>query len=294
MSGYKVIINGESFAIDELDLIPCDILHSAKQERKLDDGLAFRGEDSVFSNFHEAEIVIVGERFNSVEQNFDYCKAVEHGYTNLAKKILNKANPRDQKYLGDLVYVKDSWEAKREKVLYVGIYAKFSQNIELGRMLLASGNLQLYEATGDMDYGCGLGLKSSKWENKDWDGSNICGNLLMKVREELTGKIDMGDMTIDDINEETPSTVTSEAGDLEESGMDTTTSTDAMVGVTPVADNTPVEIASQTMSLASKLPAPLEDKTSEYKMNFPFLEKAKSPAAVAVSTQNNKLRTEAG
>lgn len=101
MSGNKVIINGESFAIDELDLIPCEILHAAKQEKKVDNCLAFRGEDSIFSNFHEAEIVIGGERFNSVEQYFNYCKAVEHGYAILAKKIINKANPRDQKHLGD-------------------------------------------------------------------------------------------------------------------------------------------------------------------------------------------------
>lgn len=77
-----------------------------------------------FSNFHEADTV-------------------------LARKIINKANPRDQKQLGDRVIVKDSWTNKCEKVLYVGIYARFSQNLNLGQMLIATGNRQLYEATGD-------------------------------------------------------------------------------------------------------------------------------------------------
>lgn len=60
VSGNKLIINGESFGIDELDLVPCEILGAAKQEKKTGDGIAFRGEDSIFSNFHKAEIVVGG------------------------------------------------------------------------------------------------------------------------------------------------------------------------------------------------------------------------------------------
>lgn len=64
-------------------------------------------------------------------------------------------------------------------------------------------------------------MKSSQWTTKDWDGLNICGNLLMKVREELVGKIDKGDMSIDDINEGIPSSL----GDAGETSMEATPST---------------------------------------------------------------------
>lgn len=176
-------------------------------------------------------------------------------YKILARKIIKKDNPRDQKSLGDRVIVKDSWENKREKVLYVVIYDKFSQNPDLGRLLLASGNRQLYEATGEKDYGCGIGLKSSKWITNDWDGMNTCGNL-MKVRDELAGKIDIGDISIDDVNQEdVASTHTSVVDDLGETYMEVTTqstSTHPSEGdKTVVAENTLVEIASQTMTLAS-------------------------------------------
>lgn len=140
--------------------------------------------------------MIGGELFNSVEQYFSYCKAVEHGYAVLARKILRNDDPTVQKTLGERVKVNDSWESKREKVLYAGIYAKFTQNEELGRKLLSTGKRQLYEATTDQDYGCGIGLNSAKWAQKDWSGQNICGNILMRVRDELIGKIDMGNMLV--------------------------------------------------------------------------------------------------
>lgn len=157
----------------------------------------------------------------------------------------------------------------------MGIYAKFSQNLDLGRLLLATGNRQLYEATGDMEYGCGIGLKSSKWETKDWDGVNTCGNLLMKVREELVGKIDMGDMSID--------LVTTEGSVNDESEMETTLQMDTShppeVAKNDASDNTLVQIASQTLSLSNSLPVTEEEKRDEYTANFPYLEKAKSPPA---------------
>lgn len=194
-------INGESFALDELDLVPRKILHAAKQKKRTKDGLTFSGEDSIFSNFHKAEIVVGGERFSCVEQYFNYCEAIEHGCAVLAKKILHNNDPKRQKTLGERVEVNESWINKREKVLYVGIYAKFSQNENLDRQLLATGNRQLYEATRDSEYGCGIGLNSTKWDSKDWSGANICGNLLMKVRRELSSKIDMGDLTIEEVLE---------------------------------------------------------------------------------------------
>lgn len=68
--GNRIIIEGQSYAQNEIDLIPSDIIHASRQERDVPHGIAFRGEDSVFSNFYLCTIVIGGERFSSVEQYF--------------------------------------------------------------------------------------------------------------------------------------------------------------------------------------------------------------------------------
>lgn len=158
-----------------------------------------------------------------------------------------------------------------------------------------------------MDYGCGIGLKSAKWATKDWEGMNICGNLLMKVRDELVGKIDMGDMSIDEIAEAASSQV-SEKSDVGETIMETKAqihSNDSPKSLesskadkSVVADNTLVEIASQTMALPDEDKINASNATDDdgegYNTNFPYLERAKSPPAPTARVFKPHLNTGQG
>lgn len=153
----------------------------------------------------------------------------------------------------------DKWWDKCENILHVGIYAKFSQNELLAEKLLNTGTLQLYEATTDEEYGCGIGLKSSKWVDASWQGRNMQGVVTMRVRNELSEGSNM--------STEGPIIVNSE--------------------------NTLHDLATQTITAMEKTPSAsinsepdqqgtLEEwlgdsKARSYEEEFPYLHKAKSP-----------------
>lgn len=46
---------------------------------------------------------------------------------------------------------------------------------------------QLYEATTDLYFGCGIGSESRRWQQKDWLGENVAGLVVRKVRDDILG-----------------------------------------------------------------------------------------------------------
>ena len=68
------------------------------------------------------------------------------------------------------------WEAVKEDVMYVALYAKFTQHERLTKMLLDTGDRKLVEHT----------TRDSYWgDGGDGSGQNRLGKLLMKLKEEL-------------------------------------------------------------------------------------------------------------
>lgn len=259
--GNRIIIEGQSYAQNELDLIPRDVIYASRQERDVPHGIAFRGEDSIFSNFYPCNIVIGGERFSSVEQYFQYCRAIDHGLAQLSKKIMCTNDPAAQKVYGDRAEDSAGWKEKCEHVLYVGVYAKFSQSDELRAKLLESGNRKLYEATKDNQFGCRLGLKSEKWTTSKFNGGNAQGVILMKVRDELREKFGISV----EVDMEIPPENT--LADL---------ATQTLVRDGSTEDGTEVKDMS-SMTLEGWLG---ESGKSDYELNYPYLAKAKSPQVV--------------
>lgn len=188
-SGDKLIIDNKLFNSDELDLVPNRVLRSCAQEKWVTGGLAFRGERSVFSNFYTKPFFVDGYRYISVEQYFQYAKAVYFEDHNLARKIVMTSNPNKIQNLGDKIEIDeedlDDWIEYSREVLDKGIFAKFSQNPSLKKDLLATGECKLYEATTDMNYACGINLVSKKWEDQSWEGQNLTGRALVEVRDRL-------------------------------------------------------------------------------------------------------------
>ena len=64
---------------------------------------------------------------------------------------------------------------------------KFSQNEDLKKFLLATGDLILVEASPwDAIWGCGTGPDDdTTFDPKQWQGENLLGKALMKTREFL-------------------------------------------------------------------------------------------------------------
>ena len=143
----------------------------------------------VFSNWHPSSFEIDGVWYNCSEQWMMSSKARLFGDTATLAKIMASPDPREQKAYGRLVqgFNKVKWDTVARDVVYKGCYAKFSQNPDLKKDLLATVGTTLVEASPE-DRIWGVGLRKDDPRAKDrskWRGTNWLGEVLMKVREDL-------------------------------------------------------------------------------------------------------------
>jgi len=72
--------------------------------------------------------------------------------------------------------------------MYMGLWAKFTQNVQLFTQLRETGNALIAEATQVNKYWT-AGIWSSDLarlsDPSSWDGDNKLGNLLMQLRKEI-------------------------------------------------------------------------------------------------------------
>ena len=96
----------------------------------------------------------------------------------IQEKIRQIASPMDAALEGRNRQnpLRPDWEEVKDKVMLQALRMKFSQNPEIGKELLATGDAILIEHTRNDDY----------WaDGGDGSGKNKLGLLLMQVREEL-------------------------------------------------------------------------------------------------------------
>ena len=116
-------------------------------------------------------------------------KCLTFGDTVTAEKLLSSDSPKEQKALGREAagYIDSVWAGIRQTVAIRGLYAKFSQDAELKRLLLGTGDAVLVECTSnDRIWACGLDRDDDDRLSADrWKGQNILGFALMEVRNML-------------------------------------------------------------------------------------------------------------
>ena len=72
--------------------------------------------------------------------------------------------------------LRDDWESIKDDVMRVAVFNKFSQNKEIGKLLLATNDAHLVEHTSNDAY----------WaDGGDGSGKNMLGLILMDTRELL-------------------------------------------------------------------------------------------------------------
>ena len=145
--------------------------------------------ESPFSQWHSSHFVVEGISFNCAEQYMMYRKATLFCDDEIAAQILRSTKPSVQKELGRAVsgYNEAEWLQNREKIVYEGNFHKFTQNENLRKALLGTGETTLVEASPvDKIWGIGLSADNpyAAFPEK-WKGLNLLGKILTELREEL-------------------------------------------------------------------------------------------------------------
>lgn len=130
-------------------------------------------------------------RFKNCEQYMMFNKAIVFNDRESASKILGETNPKLIKQYGRQVknYNETKWSQIKELIVYKGNLAKFTQNSDLAKKLLDTGNSIIAEASPyDKIWGIGLSENDPKAQvPNEWKGENLLGKALMKVRDTLRG-----------------------------------------------------------------------------------------------------------
>lgn len=140
------------------------------------------------------DFIIDGITYNCAEQYMMAEKARNFpGNESLLKTILTETDPSKHKKYGRQVknYDDKIWNNKRKDVVVKGNLAKFSQNENLKRYLLNTGDKVLVEAS-PYDGIWGIRMKmtdSGVYDPRNWKGANLLGFALMEVRDEIKNNI---------------------------------------------------------------------------------------------------------
>ena len=133
---------------------------------------SFSGKYYFLSNFYEVQVMYDGLTYSNNEAAFQAQKCANYEDR---KKFVN-LNPSQAKAKGRSVKLRPDWEDIKTNIMKEICVAKFKQNIDLGKKLIATGNADLEEGNtwGDRI-----------WGTVDGVGENRLGQILMEVREEL-------------------------------------------------------------------------------------------------------------
>jgi ribA/ribD-fused uncharacterized protein len=146
----------------------------------------------VLSQWWPAAFSVDGRTYASAEQYMMAQKAKLFGDQETLAAILASSGPSQAKNLGRRVrgFDDERWTAHRYETAVCGNLAKFGQNPDLERWLLATGDAVLVEASPvDRIWGIGLAADDPRARNPHtWPGLNLLGFALMQARRTLRSK----------------------------------------------------------------------------------------------------------
>lgn len=144
----------------------------------------------VFSQWYKAEFKIDKIKYNCAEQYMMSKKAILFNDLKTNKQIMLASHPGDQKRLGRKVkgFDAQTWNKHAIQIVYDGNYGKFTQNTKLFECLKLTDKLIIVEASPkDTIWGIGLDeTHPNADEPSKWRGKNWLGNVLTKLRDDLT------------------------------------------------------------------------------------------------------------
>lgn len=145
--------------------------------------------NGIYSQWYPSNFEVDGYKYNTAEKYMMHQKALFFGDEEIAQKIMLADRPDEQKALGRQVksFDFDRWSKACLIIVYKGNYAKFTQNEDLKKQLLETGDKILVEASPyDQIWGIGMGENEEGIEDpKNWKGQNLLGWAIMMVRQQL-------------------------------------------------------------------------------------------------------------
>jgi ribA/ribD-fused uncharacterized protein len=142
-----------------------------------------------FSQWQKSNFVVEDKHYNCAEQYMMGQKALIFNDFETFEKILSANHPKQIKALGREVmnFNSNKWDNVKYSIVLNGNFYKFTQNEEMLKILISTGNKILVEASPlDKIWGIGLSEDNESVDNPNyWKGKNLLGFALMEVRDEI-------------------------------------------------------------------------------------------------------------
>lgn len=139
--------------------------------------MTFRGRYGFLSNMYAVNFVWDGRTYRNSEAAFQSAKSLDPA----VRDTFCEMNGVTAKRAGRKVRLRGDWESVKLEIMEDVVRAKFSQNPDLLRMLVDTGDQELVEGNRWHDTFWGVDLVSGR-------GENHLGRILMKLRAELGGE----------------------------------------------------------------------------------------------------------
>lgn len=190
---FRLFINGRGFNAEDLESLPDDLRPSSTSTPGNVRVVVFFGRDSRFSNHYPSMFVVEDFSYSSMEQYLAHYRARYAERPDLSDRALASSDPAEAKRVLNLLRGskgQKDWEIQRKGILFTGLLAKFSQNLDLAQYLLSTADRQLGEASTNKTWGIGLTLAvRERLNSQRWTGENLQGKTLMEVRAHLRNSI---------------------------------------------------------------------------------------------------------
>lgn len=145
----------------------------------------FYRRDSWLSNHHPAPFVVKGRSFATVEQFYYYAKACICGETLMAEAILRESDPAKNKRQDRAMRCHDEapWQAAKLRIMEIGTYHKYNQNLDLLAKLMSTQGNEIVEASPNLFWGCGIDIYDpALLDAATFPGHNNLGHIISKTR----------------------------------------------------------------------------------------------------------------
>ena len=191
IKGDVLSVRRKKYTVDTLNELDGDLDMRHFNERSDGNTVVMGGMYSNFhplSNYYQSQLTYQNRKYSSIEQAYQYIKAIMFDDLDAANQIMNADDAATSKRLNYQIkgFNQELWNRKRYDIMTNLVRAKFTQNPTLTDTLLATGEKKIAESGKHRFFAVGLPITHKDILNQNmWNGESKLGKILMSVRNEL-------------------------------------------------------------------------------------------------------------